>query len=229
MNAKRLTWISLLALMLFGCASAPQSPASAQVPAEKALTASGYARFDDSGNLRVGQRWLSAQQMSKLNAYRSLADQLYDEPLGGEKTVGSQVVGNEAYRIYLDNYLREARASDYRSLQDSLKTTLTLTLTPRFYQCMSGSQRQIERCLREDDRVNLSRIGFKAAQTTAINLACGNRDCSDQYMVEGFSNRKNLLDRGLLSVGIYDSEWLLSTGARSFFNSLLLEGMLNAL
>lgn len=228
MNRKYLSSIALLAaLSLAGCASSVKTPVAAQAPSEKILSASGYARFDDSGNVK--QRWLNAQQMSKLNAFRGLADQLYNEPLDGGKTVGSQVVSNEAHRVYLDNYLREAKASDYRTVQDSLKTTLTLTLTPRFYQCMGGGSRQVEHCLREEGKLNLSRIGFKPAQTTTINLACGNRDCSDQYFVDGFSKSKSAFNHGLLKAGIYDSEWLLNTGARTLFNALLIEGMLNAL
>jgi len=204
--------------------SAAGLPATARV-----LQATGFSRFDDSGRLNVGQRWLSAQQIAKLNAYRELADQLYDEPLGPETTVGSQVISHEAYRIYLDIYLRQAQASDYRSLKDRLKTVLQLPLTARFYHCMSGTPALAEQCIREDGKLAYTRLGYKTASTTRVNLACGSAGCSDQFHVGGFNSRPGPVDSALLDAGLYGVEWTLNMTGRTLFNYLLINGIINAL
>ena len=195
----------------------------------KSLEATGYARFNDSGKLAVNHRWLSAQQVAKLNAYRGLADQLYYEPLGDNKTVGSQVISHEVYRVYLDVYLRSAQATDYQTVKDSLKATLKLPLTPKFYACMRGDIVQTKQCIQEEDKLAFTRLGYNTALTTSANLACGTVDCSDQFAVAGFSNNRNPVDGFLLDVGLYDSEWIVNTGARVLFNKLLITGFVNAL
>lgn len=222
-------FVILLLLFASGCASVDQRQTAAPTPlTSKTLTASGYAQFQDGG-MQFRQRWLTTQQAAKLNAFRALADQLYDEALADGKTVGSQVVGNEAYRIYLDGYLREAKATDYHNVKDTLKVSLSLNLTPTFYQCMSGEPWQIEQCLREDGKLELTRLGFKPAQTTTVNLACGNRDCSDQFYVQGFSKEVADHDAALLKVGMYPSGRLLNSFSRAAFNLILIQGLINAI
>lgn len=218
-----------LMLILVGCASTSVHQATATPNAEKVLSASGYSRFDDSARLSVSQRWLSAQQQAKLSAYRELAERLYYEPLAENKTVGSQVMLHEVYRVYLDTYLRAARASDYRTVKDSLKTTLQLKLTPRFYQCMAGNVAQVESCIQDDGKLPFSRLGFQPATIRSVNLACGASDCSDQFHVKGFSKRRSGLDNTLLDHGFYDVEWMANTGLRVLFNYLLIHGFTNAL
>jgi hypothetical protein len=215
--------VLLMAISLVGCAgiNSRESAVSAAT-SNKTLEATGYSRFDDSGKLNVNHRWLSAQQVAKLNAYRGLADQLYYEPLGNNKTVGSQVMSHEVYRVYLDVYLRSAKATDYRTVKDSLKTTLNLNLTPEFYQCMRGSVSQASQCLHGDDKMAFSRLGYNTATTTTANLACSNVDCSDQFAVDGFSKDRNMVDDLFLDAGLYDTQWMVNTGARTFFNYLLI-------
>lgn len=214
--------------LVAGCASVGGKSA-AIMPTEKTLRASGYSQFDNSGKLAVNQRWLQAQQGAKLDAYRGLADLLYRETLSDGTTVGTQVMRAEIYRIYLDSYLREARASDYRAVKDNLKTTLELRLTPRFYQCMGGDTVQVEQCLQDDNKLAFTRLGYKAATKTSANLACGNRDCADQFYVAGFSKRPSWVDDKLLDAGLYDVEWTANMGLRTLFNYLLVHGFFNAL
>ncbi len=220
--------VCLAALFLCGCSSVEHRRVSNGQATEKILKADGYSRFGDVGQYKLNQRWLSAQQMAKLNAYRGLADQLYYEPLGQNKTVGSQVMQHEVYRVYLDTYLREARATDYQTLQENLKTTLQLKLTPRFYRCMTDIS-MASQCLREDNKSSFTRLGYKTASTGVVNMACGMPDCSDQLSVSGFSRERNGVDDALLGLGFYDVEWTLNTGARTFFNYLLINGFMNAL
>jgi len=226
-HGKALFLVFGLILTLAGCAG--NAVKQAMPSGDKILRASGFSRFDDGGQISVNHRWLSAQQQAKLGAYRGLADQLYHEPLGENKTVGSQVVSHEVYRVYLDTYLREARASDYRAVKDSLKTTLELKLTPRFYQCMGGDVGQANSCIQEDGKLTLTRLGSKTATTTSVNLACGVRDCSDQFHVKGFSKQRNAVDDALLDNGLYDVEWTVNSGVRILFNYLLINGFINVL
>jgi Protein of unknown function, DUF400. len=218
--------IAWMVALMVGCSSLPVRDSG---QAGKSLEATGYARFDDSGKLAVNHRWLSAQQVAKLNAYRGLADQLYYEPLGNGKTVGSQVISHEVYRVYLDVYLRSAHATDYQTVKDSLKATLKLPLSPKFYTCMEADIVQAKQCIQEQDKLAFTRLGYKTALTTSANIACGTVDCSDQLAVAGFANNRNPVDGFLLNVGLYDSEWIVNTGARVIFNQLLLSGFVNAL
>jgi hypothetical protein len=226
---KPLTTMMMLAtLMILGCAQVGSRDSIAVT--DKTLVASGYSQFADVGVLqKVNQRWLSAQQVAKLNAYRSLADQLYYESLGNNKTVGSQVVQSEVYRVYLDTYLRNAQAVDYLTVKNSLKATLQLKLTPRFYQCMSSDLVGARQCLQEDDKLAFTRIGYKTASVSSKNFACAQLDCSDQFFVKGFSKDRNVVDDAMLDAGFYDLEWTVNTGARTLFNYLLTYGFLNAL
>ncbi|MDT4288588.1 hypothetical protein RO575_03375 [Methylomonas sp. MO1] len=228
MKAFKTICLVLIMSVATGCASVGGK--NAEVPtAGKTLRATGYSRFDDSGKLAVNQRWLQAQQAAKLDAYRGLADLLYQERLGNQTTVGAQVMRDEVYRVYLDSYLREARAADYRTVRDSLKTTLELHLSPRFYQCMSGDTALVGQCLQEDNKLAFTRLGYKTATETSANLACGARDCSDQYYVAGFSKKANVVDDTLLEAGLYDVEWIANTGLRTILQYLLINGFYSAL
>ncbi|MCQ8118742.1 hypothetical protein [Methylomonas rosea] len=220
-------WV-VMALALNGCAAVGDKHADVS-SAGKTLRATGYSHFDDSGKLAVNQRWLQAQQAAKLDAYRGLADLLYQEKLGNQTTVGAQVMRDEVYRVYLDSYLREARAADYRTVRDSLKTTLELRLSPRFYQCMAGDTALTSQCLQEDNKLAFTRLGYKTATVTSANLACGARDCSDQYYVAGFSKKPSAVDDTLLEAGLYDVEWIANTGLRTIFQYLLINGFYSAL
>ncbi|MBS3963929.1 MAG: LPP20 family lipoprotein [Methylomonas sp.] len=226
------TFISILALaacLTLTACNATGGRRADVPPVPTTLQANGFSRFDDTGRLQVQNRWLSAQQAARLDAYRNLADQIYGVSLSHGKTVGTQVMNHEAYRVYVDLYLREARASDYRTLGDTLKTTLKLTLTPRFYDCMAGDVARVDACLREDGKAAFTRLAYRTAPVGNANLACINRDCSDWYSVKGFSNDRNLVDGLLLDAGLYDAEWTVNTGARALFNYMLVNGLLNAL
>jgi|GEM_PF-291267 hypothetical protein len=223
--------VGLVACVLAGCSSlgGKAGNAAAEPSASKVLRATGYSRFEDGGNVSANQRWLMAQQAAKLDAYRGLADQIYKEALDGKKTVGSQIMSDEAYRLYFDTYLREARAVDYRTVKDTLKATLELNLTPRFYRCMTGDAVVVNQCLQDDNKLAFTRIGYKPAATASANLACGNRDCSDQLYVQGFSKDRNPVDDVLLDAGLYDVEWAAHTGAQIFGRYFLIQRVINGL
>lgn len=228
-----LKWIlfgSLVSLAM-GCSSVTGTQ-SATVDAanytSRVIRATGYSRFNDDASLTVNQRWLLAQQAARLDAYRDLAEQLYKEPLDDMKTIGSQVMSDEAYRLYLDTYLRDARTVDYRTLNDALRANLELTLTARFYRCISADTQRVNQCLQEDNKMALTRLGNKTAATKKVNLSCGVGDCGDQFVVQGFSKERNAVDNVLLNAGLNDAEWAAHTGlslfGRLFFFQELIHG-----
>lgn len=218
----------LWVITLFGCASTgSQTPTAQLQTSHKTIRASGFSHFDDSSTLTVHQRWQKAQQAAKLDANRDLAAQLYRESLDGNKTIGSQVMANEAYRLYLDTFLRNAQAVDYRTMQDVLKASMEIQVTPRFYNCMSGDVETVTLCLQQDNKLALSRLGFKAASTHSVNLNCGSGNCADQYYVQGYSKQADAVDSTLLDAGLYDKEWLAHTSASVFSRLYLLHMLIN--
>ncbi len=217
-------FVSLMLTGLGGCASSGGN--TDNTAKAKSLRASGYSRLEADTQTPFDQMWLKAQQAAKLSAYRSLAESLYLEALEGDKTVGSQVMSDEAYRVYVDTFLREARAVDSRNLKDALKTTLELKLTPRFYRCMSGNKEIVRLCLQADNKSAMTRLGLNPAKTIVANLACGARDCSDQLSVQGFATQRNPVDEVLLNAGLYDAEWSVSTSAGIFSRVFLFRNLL---
>lgn len=218
--------VSVVGLALSAC-SAPLHQSSTTLPIEKQLVGSGFARYTEES--QATKRWLQTQQQAKLDAYRDLAEQVYRVVLKDGRTVGHQVVADERYRQYVDIYLRQAKASEYRNARDVLKAQMTLTLTPRFFQCLQGDVSEVSLCLLEQNKSIVTRIGQRTATSGSINLACAQADCSDRLAVGGFDGKRNPVDAALLEAGLYDSEWFVNTGGDVMGRYFLLQGILNGL
>ncbi len=198
-------------MALVACSSAvikPETPVSYQ--SDKILHAKGYRKIQNTPRLSSIQNQLFIEQAAKLNAYRELAKQLYNEKLTSNLLVANQVIKDEAFRIYLDLFLREARVVESKFIADQKSVVLALRLTPRFYHCVSSTVSQVKRCLGEDNKIQFTRIGYQQAPLTTVNLSCS--DCSSQLSVSGFSKEKNAFDRGLLDLGLYDAQWVGNMG-----------------
>lgn len=188
------------------CSSVETKPADPVVHKPgKVLRAKGYGDLRGLAHLTDAQNLLAAEQTAKINAYRELAKQLYKEKLASNLAVADQVIKEESFRIYLDLFLREARLVGSRFNAGQKRVVLALSLTPRFYHCISSTAARVENCLREDDKVQFTRIGYQRAAQSTVNLSCS--DCSSQLSVSGFSKEKNELDKALLDFGGYDSQW----------------------
>jgi hypothetical protein len=190
--------------------------------AAKTIRVTAYGSFDNRETISINQRWSKAQQAAKLEAYRNLADQIYNEPIGGQVTVGTQVMNDDVYRVYLDTYMRDAKTVDYRTLNDSLQLTMELNLSPRFFQCMSGSPTQVSQCLQDDKKLAITRLGYRSPTSVKVNLACSSSDCSDQMHVQGFARESNPVNDVLLGAGMYDLEWNAHTAGSLFLRSFLI-------
>ncbi len=194
------------------------------VIADEILTASGHSQIDQ-GATTSQQRRFAAEQSAKLSGYRQLAAMLYQKRLPNGQTVAGQVMKNEAYRIYFDIFLRDAKVVNLQTLGNTLYARMSLTVSDRFYRCIAGNLTFLEQCLQENNKIPFTRLGYNIAQVKTINLACGSANCNGGVDVGGFSQGKNALDRGLLNAGLYDSEWLLNTSSRLFVNYFLVNGI----
>ena len=211
-------------MMLAGCSSVDikTSDSSSSVD-NKVLLASGYSQLRIRPQLTPAQNVFATEQSAKLNAYRELAKQLYTEALADDLVVADQVLKNEAYRIFLDLFLREAQVVESAMIADQKKIALALSLTPRFYQCISSTVAVVSQCLQEDNKIPFTRIGYQHAPVSTVNLSCASSDCAAQLSVSGFSKEKNAVDSAMLDYGLYDAEWTvnmtLKTMLRYFFLS----------
>lgn len=196
--------IVLVSMTLVACSSIATKPAAEAV--DKVLMAHGYSRIQHQAHLTSVQNQFSIEQKAKIDAYRNLAKQLYIERLENDLLVADQVIKEERFRIYFDLFLREARVVESQVIADQKRVGMALSLTPRFYSCISTTVARVAQCLREDDKVQFTRIGYQTAAVSTVNLSCPG--CSLQLSVSGYSADKNILDRGLLNVGLYDSEWI---------------------
>ncbi len=208
----------MLLTLCYGCTSVVvKTTESSTSDASRIIFASGYSKAKNFPQLTQVQNRFSTEQSAKLNAYRALAKQLYNEKLTDHIRVADQVISDESYRIYIDLFLREAKVIESKIIADQYKTVLALTLTDRFYQCTSATINTVSQCLREDNKTAFTRIGYNPAPLTTVNIACAAFNCANQLHVSGFSKKKNIIDSALLNFGIYDGEWGLNSGLRTAF------------
>lgn len=146
------------AFLLVGCAQIPclnnlckGSPSPAAAPAPQAaqgsfqyaqyvaeanapvrLTAIGYGAASSADGHTPGQRRLLAMRASKLDAYRSLAEQVYGIRLTSNTTISSLMSQNDGFRAYIDAYLRGARIVSVTPLADgNYETTIEIDFDDR--------------------------------------------------------------------------------------------------
>ncbi|MCK4841021.1 MAG: hypothetical protein KAT04_03960 [Methylococcales bacterium] len=219
----QLVWRLLLSLgfaMLVACSSIANKPIESDKNAGKVLVAVGYSQHQDLRHLTKVQNKFAKQQSAKLNAYRKLATLLYNEKLTEELVVADQVMNDELFRVYMDLYLREAKVLESKVTARQLNITVKLILTARFYQCVSSTVAVVSQCLQQDNKVPFTRIGYKKAAESTVNISCAPSECGSQLHVSGFSDEKNIIDSALLSAGLYDAEWLINMGSKVMLRHL---------
>lgn len=145
-----------VSLLISSCTTVKAPPPIAFMP-QKTLSAIGYGTVEKSDRYSRSQIKLMAMRASKMDAYRSLAEQLNGIQLRGQTTVGDAQVTHDNYQIYLNAYLRGARVkrtsaigSDIYAGDDTFETVVELDLTPRFYECINGPSEQMNQCLQQN-------------------------------------------------------------------------------
>ncbi len=91
------------------------------------LTAVGYGASSSLERYTEGQKKLLAMRASKLDAYRSMAEQVYGVRIVGNSTVGSMMVSNDNVRSQVDAYIRGAQVVNITQIADgNYETTIEM-------------------------------------------------------------------------------------------------------
>ena len=115
----------------------PPSPAEVvvgmiapMVEKRETLTASGYAVISVQNHRNPAQQRLLAIRASKLDAYRSLTEQVYGQQLDASTTVADMVVQNDSFRTRVEGVIYGAvLVSITPTSDDTYETTLSLDKT----------------------------------------------------------------------------------------------------
>lgn len=202
MNIKLLKFAALvISFLLSSCASTKPSPSPMALQSNKTLNATGYGTVEKSDKYSRSQIKLMAMRASKMDAYRSLAEQLNGIQLRGQTAVEDMEVNQDSYQVFLNAYLRGARVkrttpigSDIYAGDDTFETVVELDLTPRFYECINGSSSVINQCLQQQAPEGASphvESSTAPATTTlsSVKSSCYGADCYSYPSTKGF-NRK---------------------------------------
>ena len=138
---KRLTFLSttclaLVMIALTGCKSInlsmPTSTKSSNLAAplvekRETLTATGYAVISVQNSKNPAQQRLMAIRASKLDAFRSLTEQVYGQQLDASSTVADMVMVNDTFRTKVEGVVYGAQLVSITPVgEDTYETTLSL-------------------------------------------------------------------------------------------------------
>lgn len=184
----------IVSLLMTACTTA-KAPPTVFLP-HKTISAIGYGTVEKSDRYSRSQIKLMAMRASKMDAYRSLAEQLNGIQLRGQTAVENMQVTHDSYQVYLNAYLRGARVkrtspigSDIYAGDDTFETVVELDLTPRFYECINGSSELINQCLQQNPESPAPSFDQTPPKVSSINPGCNAIDCYSYPNTKGF-NRK---------------------------------------
>ncbi|MDI1276287.1 MULTISPECIES: LPP20 family lipoprotein [Methylobacter] len=183
-----------ISLLMTACTTT-KAPPTVFLP-HKTISAIGYGTVEKSDRYSRSQIKLMAMRASKMDAYRSLAEQLNGIQLRGQTAVENMQVTHDSYQVYLNAYLRGARVkrtspigSDIYAGDDTFETVVELDLTPRFYECINGSSELINQCLQQNPESPAPSFDQNPPKVSSINPGCNAIDCYSYPNTKGF-NRK---------------------------------------
>ena len=130
------TFLALSLLALTGCKSInlsmPTSSKSTNVAAplvekRETLTATGYAVISVQNSKNPAQQRLMAIRASKLDAFRTLTEQVYGQQLDASSTVADMVMLNDTFRTKVEGVIYGAQLVSITPVgEDTYETTLSL-------------------------------------------------------------------------------------------------------
>jgi len=138
---KRLNFLSTacLALVIFtltGCKSinlnmpSPTKSSNLAAPLvekRETLTATGYAVISVQNSKNPAQQRLMAIRASKLDAFRTLTEQVYGQQLDASSTVADMVMVNDTFRTKVEGVIYGAQLVSITPVgEDTYETTLSL-------------------------------------------------------------------------------------------------------
>jgi hypothetical protein len=123
--------LCVASVMLVGCATTETKYARAMaqtvVDQEVNIVATGYAVISVQQNSNPAQQRLLSIRASKLDAYRSLMEQVYGQYLDANTTVGEMVVESDEFRARVQGVIYGARLVSITPIgEDTYETTLAL-------------------------------------------------------------------------------------------------------
>ncbi len=128
--------LSLTLVMLSACVLSPlttvtptthETTAKPLIEKRETLTATGYAVISIQNHRTAAQQRLLAIRAAKLDAYRSLTEQVYGLKLDAVATVADMVVQNDTFRSRVEGVIYGATlVSITPSGDDTYETTLSL-------------------------------------------------------------------------------------------------------
>jgi hypothetical protein len=123
--------ISLLALLASGCATTPDQYPDAMVDnminKQENIMATGYAVISVQPHDNPAQQRLLSIRASKLDAYRSLMEQVYGQYLDANTTVAEMIVESDAFKARVQGVIYGAQLESISPVgDDTYETTLTL-------------------------------------------------------------------------------------------------------
>lgn len=118
-------------LLLVGCATTETKYADAMtqtvINQDKNIVATGYAVISIQQHSNPAQQRLLSIRASKLDAYRSLIEQVYGQYLDANTTVGEMVVESDEFRARVHGVIYGARLVSITPIgEDTYETTLSL-------------------------------------------------------------------------------------------------------
>ncbi|WP_228767075.1 MULTISPECIES: LPP20 family lipoprotein [Thiomicrorhabdus] len=99
------------------------------------ITGIGYGAEDTYAGYTTGQRRLLAIRSSKLDAYRSLAEQLYGIKIDSTTTVATLTAKNDSFRARVNALVRGARVVSVTPMADqNYETIMEVYVDKRFFE-----------------------------------------------------------------------------------------------
>lgn len=145
---RRATLLMTLPFLLWGCQTIPQTISSDAPPPvveskpkaivqsgllapmverRETLTATGYAVISVQTHRNAAQQRLMAIRASRLDAYRSLAEQVYGQYLDANTTVADMIVMSDTFRARVEGVIYGAVLVSITPVgDDTYETTLSL-------------------------------------------------------------------------------------------------------
>ena len=130
-KAKGFISISLLAVLASGCATTSDQYSDAMVDnmlnKQENIMATGYAVISVQPHDNPAQQRLLSIRASKLDAYRSLMEQVYGQYLDANTTVAEMIVESDAFKARVQGVIYGAQLESISPVgDDTYETTLTL-------------------------------------------------------------------------------------------------------
>jgi hypothetical protein len=130
-KAKGFISISLLALLASGCATTSDQYSDAMVDnminKQENIMATGYAVISVQPHDNPAQQRLLSIRASKLDAYRSLMEQVYGQYLDANTTVAEMIIESDAFKARVQGVIYGAELESISPVgDDTYETTLTL-------------------------------------------------------------------------------------------------------